>query len=131
MTTQQMLDERYGRVRSPHARLWRWIAGIVVAIVVGGFLVWMSYGNSADAVDANATGYRVVDARTVSLTFQVTAPTGSKVVCVLEADDEDHGVVGWKIVHLPASTSHTRAYTETIPTVASATNGLVNTCWVS
>jgi len=131
MTTQQMLDERYGRTRSPHARLWAWIIGVIAAVAVGALLVWMAFGNSAEAVDATATGYQVVDARTVSLTFQVTAPTGSEVVCVLEADDEDHGIVGWKVVHLAASTSHTHAYSETVPTVGHATTGLVNTCWVS
>ncbi|QAY60935.1 DUF4307 domain-containing protein [Microbacterium protaetiae] len=131
MTTQQMLDDRYGRTRSPRARLWRWIAGVVAAVVVGAVLVWMAFGNTADAVDADATGYQVVDARTVAVTFQVTAPTGSAVVCVLEADDEEHGIVGWKVVRLAASTTHTHAYSESIPTVGPATTGLVNTCWVS
>lgn len=131
MTTPEMLDERYGRTRSPHARMRAWIAGVVVAVLVGALLIWMAFGGSAGAADATATGYQVVDARTVSLTFQVSAPTGSDVVCVLEADDEDHGIVGWKVVRLPRSAEHTHAYTETIPTVAVATTGLVNTCWVS
>lgn len=130
MTTQQMLDERYGRTRSPHARIWAWIVGVIVTVLVGALLVWMAWGSTAGAVDADATGYQVVDARTVTLEFQVTATVGDGVVCVLEADDEDHGVVGWKVVHLAASTKHTTAYSETIPTVAEATTGLVNTCWV-
>jgi hypothetical protein len=131
MTTQRMLDERYGRTRSLRGRVGAGIAIGVVAAGGVGFLTWSAFSNSADAVDAVATGYQVVDARTVQLGFQVTAPVGSAVVCVLEADDTDHGVVGWKVVPLPASTSHTHAYQETIPTVAQATTGLVNACWVS
>ena len=38
MTTQQMLDERYGRTRSPHARVWTWVVGVVVALLVGALL---------------------------------------------------------------------------------------------
>jgi hypothetical protein len=130
MTTQQMLDERYGRTRSPHARMWAWIVGVVVAVLVGALLVWMAWGSTSGSVDATATGYDVADARTVTLDFQITAAAGSDVVCVLEADDEDHGIVGWKVVRLAASERHTNAYSEVIPTVALATTGLVNSCWV-
>jgi len=131
MTTQRMLDERYGRTRSWRSRVGAGIAIGAVAAAGIGFMVWSAFSNSSDAVDAVATGYEVTDARTVHLDFQLTAPAGSSVVCVLEADDTDHGVVGWKVVALPPSTSHTHAYRETIPTVAEATTGLVNTCWVS
>lgn len=130
MTTQQMLDERYGRVRSPHARLRAWIIGVIVAVAAVAILSWMAFGSSANTVDAKATAYSVVDARTVSVSFQVTAPAGSDVACILEADDEEHGIVGWKVVQLPTSTSHTHSFQEDIPTVALATTGLVNTCWV-
>lgn len=130
MTTQQMLDERYGRVRGPRARLWRWIGIAAAGAVTLGVIAWIALGNPAAGVSAEATGYRVVDARTVSLDFQVTAPVGAKVVCVLEADDTEHGVVGWRVVHLAAASGHTQSYTEQIPTVGLATTGLVNTCWV-
>ncbi|WEG07593.1 DUF4307 domain-containing protein [Microbacterium horticulturae] len=130
MTTQQMLDDRYGRTRSPHARAWAWTIGVVVAVIVGALLIWMAWGSTSSSVDATATGYEVVDARTVTVSFQVTSAHDSGVVCVLEADDEDHGIVGWKVVHLPASDQHTNAYRETIPTIGVATTGLVNACWV-
>ena len=71
------------------------------------------------------------DARTVVIDFQVTAPAGRDVACALEALDADHGVVGWRIVQLPASDQPARAFRESIPTVALATTGLVNACWVT
>ncbi|GAA3761124.1 hypothetical protein GCM10022240_12090 [Microbacterium kribbense] len=131
MTTQQELDARYGRNRSVRRRVWTWSVIGTFAVVAVGLLSWATIANTIHAVDAVATGYDVVDARTVTVSFQTTAPAGSTIVCVLEADDEDHGVVGWKVIELPPSRAHTQAFTETIPTLAKATTGLVNTCWVS
>nr|WP_274638023.1 DUF4307 domain-containing protein [Microbacterium bovistercoris] len=131
MTTQQTLDERYGRTRTKRARVVLWTVVGAVAVAAVGLLSWATIANTVNAVDAVATGYQVEDARTVTLDFQLTAPVGSQIVCVLEADDTDHGIVGWKVVQLPASGTHTQAYSEAIPTVAEATTGLVNNCWVS
>lgn len=129
MTTQDMLDERYGRRRTPRAR---WTAGILIAIaavVVGGF-AWLTVANALDDVASETTGFRI-DERSVTLDFQLTVPIGRDVACALEAQDEEHGVVGWKIVEFPASEAHTRAFREEIPTTAPATTGLVNSCWVT
>lgn len=130
MTTQDMLDERYGRTRSPRRR---WAIGAAVALgaVVVGLFVWTTVTNSLDSVDADTTGFEVVDEHSVVLSFQFTAPAGRPVACAIEAQDDDHGVVGWRVVELPASDDHTRAFRETIPTTAAATTGFVNSCWVT
>ncbi|TDN92408.1 DUF4307 domain-containing protein [Microbacterium sp. BK668] len=130
MTTQQMLDERYGRTRRGTTR-WVVAAAIVLGLVAVVAFAWLTVANSIDSVDADTTGFQVIDERTVTLEFQVSAPTGSTVSCALEAQDEEHGVVGWKVVELPASDTHARAFRETIPTLAEATTGFVNSCWVS
>lgn len=130
MTTQDKLDERYGRRRS-RATPWL-IAGFsVVAAVALGLLTWTTVTTAADAVDVDTTGYAVVDERTVTVNFQVSAPPGRTIACIVEAQDEEHGVVGWRVVEFAASEDHARAFRETIPTVAPATTGLVNSCWVT
>ncbi|SFS08677.1 protein of unknown function [Microbacterium sp. cf046] len=130
MTTQDMLDERYGRASSPRRR---WTIGIVIAIaaVVVGLFAWMTVASTLDDVHVDTTGFTVDDPRTVTLAFQITAPAGRSVACALEAQDEEHGIVGWKIVELPASELRERAFREVIPTTAEATTGLVNACWVT
>ena len=130
MTTQQMLDERYGRTRSPRSR---WVIAVVAAVgaLVVGLFVWMTVANALDTVDADAAGFEVIDEHSVVLSFQFTAPVGRSVACVIEAQDEEHGVVGWRVVELPPSQEHTRAFRETIPTTAVATTGFVNSCWVT
>lgn len=130
MTTQQMLDERYGRTRSGGRRWGLWIA-IALGVVAAGLIGWMTVASSATAVDADTTGFRLVDDRTVEITFQFTSPPGSSVACALEAQDEEHGTVGWKVVEYDASEDHGQAFRELIPTTAAATTGFVNNCWVS
>ena len=130
MTTQQMLDERYGRTRSP-ARRWIVAAGIAVAVTLVALFGWMTVSGSLDAVDSDATGFEVVDAHSVVLSFQITAPPGRSVACAIEAQDQEHGVVGWRVVEIPAGESHSQALREVIPTTAEATTGFVNSCWVT
>lgn len=130
MTTQQQLDERYGRTRRRGSR-WAVAGGAALALTAVGALGWVTVSGSLSAVDVRATGFVVVDERTVLVEFQVSAPTGSAVACALEAQDVEHGVVGWKVVELPASDTPVRAFRETIPTVAEATTGFVNSCWVT
>jgi len=128
VTTAQELDERYGRTRT---RRTPWIiAGIVALLVVGAF-GWMIVAQSMSSVDADDLGFELVDEHTVDVRFQVSGVQGKDVVCVVEALDEEFGVVGWKVVEIPAGDSHTQALAATVPTVSAATTGLVNTCWVA
>lgn len=130
MTTPEMLDERYGRSRSPAPR---WLIALGLALVAAVIVVagWVTVSGALDDVDVRTTGFRLVDDRTVRIDFQVTAPAGRDVACALEAQDADHGVVGWKVVTLAAADGRPQAFEETVPTVAAATTGLVNSCWVT
>lgn len=128
MTTALELDERYGRTRR---RPVLWVVGIIVAIAVVAVAGWMTVAQSMNSVDTDDLGYEVVDEHSVTLRFQVTGGQGKDVACALEALDEEFGIVGWKIVEIPASDAHMQQLSETIPTVAEATTGLVNSCWVA
>lgn len=128
MTTALQLDERYGRTRRGR---WPWILGGTVALLLVGALAWSTVNQSLSSVDADDLGFELVDEHAVDLRFQVTGVQGKDVVCVLEALDEEFGVVGWKVVEIPAGDAHSLTRAERIPTVAEATTGLVNTCWVA
>lgn len=124
------LDDRYGRGRGRAPR-WLIVLGLVIVVVAVGWFGWMTVASSLESVDADTTGFVVVDDRTVSLSFQVTAPIDREAACILEAQDEEHGIVGWRVIVIPPSSAHTRAFVETIPTTAGATTGLINSCWVT
>lgn len=128
MTTARELDERYGR--TGRRRLPWIIAGVLTAAVVVAF-GWMIVVSEMNTVIADDVGFTVTDEHSVDLRFQYTAPRGSDVTCVVQALDAEFGVVGWKIVDIPAAEAHTSAFDVTIPTVAAATTGLVKSCWVA
>lgn len=128
MTTAQELDDRYGRTRR---RRLPWIIGIVLAVVVVGYFSWSTITQSMNSVDADDLGFEVSDQYSVEVRFQVSGVAGKDVACAIEALDEEFGVVGWKVVEIPASEEHSRAITERVRTVAEATTGLVNSCWVA
>lgn len=128
MTTALELDERYGRTRRQPLL---WIIGIILAVAVVAVAGWMTVSQSMNSVDADDLGYEVVDEHTVTVRFQVTGGQGKDVACALEALDEEFGIVGWKIVEIPASDRHMQQLSETVPTVSEATTGLVNSCWVA
>ena len=128
MTTAQELDERYGRTRRRRAP---WIVAIAVAVLAVGAFGWMTVTSQMNAVDSDDLGYDLVDQHSVNVRFQITGAQGKDVVCIVEALDEEFGVVGWKGVDVPAGDSHSQAVATTVPTVSAATTGLVNSCWVA
>jgi len=130
MTTKEELDERYGRTRSGRRRATWIIVGILAAASIGA-LAWATVGNSINTVGYDGTGHEIVDDRTVSVLFQVTPPAGASFACALQALDEEFGIVGWRVLEFPASDGAAKAYREAIPTVARATTGLVDSCWVT
>ena len=87
-------------------------------------------GDGSTSVDFDTTGYSYIDTHTITVDFQVTLQPGAAVTCAVEAQDTEHGVVGWRVIEYPADAAHTRAFRETIPTVAEATTGLVTSCWI-
>ena len=126
MTISATLDQRYGRRTRPQAR-WAGIGAVAVAVVVVAVFAWTT---TSDDVNVDTTGYSVIDQHAVQLSFQVSDAADKEVWCALEAQDTDHGVVGWKVVRIPAADATGQRVMETIPTIALATTGLVNSCWV-
>ncbi len=127
--TTALLDDRYGRASS-RVRRTRWIVGGVLAAVVIGYFGWTTVARTMDSVDVDTTGFHSVDVHGITVDFQVTLRAGEPVACALEAQDTEHGIVGWRIVEYPADPAHTRRFSETIPTTALATTGLVTSCWI-
>ncbi|WP_449407846.1 DUF4307 domain-containing protein [Microbacterium maritypicum] len=128
MTTAEQLDDRYGRTRR---RRGPWIVLIAIGVLLVGAFGWMTVTSQMNSVDSDDLGFELVDEHSVDVRFQVTGASGRDVVCVVEALDEEFGVVGWKVVEIPASDSHSQALSATVPTVSEATTGLVNSCWVA
>lgn len=123
------LADRYGRSR-PGARRARWVVIGLVAAALLGYVAWTTWSTAAGTVDYDTTGFTVHDEHRVSVTFQVTAEPGTAFACAVEARDEEHGVVGWRVIEYAAEPTRTRTFSEDVPTTAEATTGLATSCWI-
>ncbi len=131
--TSAALDARYGRSAGGRRRE-RWIvisAAILFAGVFTAWVFWAGLDNGQGSLEARNLGHSLVDDKTVSVTWEVSVTAGTEVSCALQAQNEAHGIVGWRIVELPASETYTRRFTETVRTAQRAVTGLIYRCWLT
>ncbi|KAA9086622.1 DUF4307 domain-containing protein [Microbacterium radiodurans] len=130
-SVQDKLDERYGRRRGGASRRGAIIGSAIVGTAIAALVTWTALAGAGASVDADATGFSIDDdGHHATVSFTVGGARGQDVACALEAQDTEHGVVGWRIVEYPANDELTRSFTESIPTTAEATVGLVASCWI-
>ena len=128
------LDARYGRTKSKKRRD-RWIyiiGGITCAIVVVSWVVWAGLAQSGASIDAEDTAHRIIDDRTVSISYSVSMPVGSTASCALQVQNEAHAIVGWRVVKIPASSSqYTTFHTDMVRSSELGVTGLIYACWLT
>ncbi|QPZ39548.1 DUF4307 domain-containing protein [Paramicrobacterium chengjingii] len=128
----QRLDARYGNSRASRIRLrvLLWSLGAFIVVVFGAWVLWAGLLAPAANVNAVDVAHTVVDEHTVDVTYQLTVAPGTAAMCAIQAQDNQHSIVGWKIVELPASDTRTRELTESVRTVDTAVTGLIYRCWL-
>jgi hypothetical protein len=131
--TSAALDERYGRTRHA-ARRDRWVViavAILFAAVFAAWVVWAGLDNGQGSLDSRTIGFRPVEERAMEVTWEVSVTPGTEVSCALQVQNKVHGIVGWKIVELPASDRYTRQFTETVRTTQPGVTALIYRCWLA
>jgi hypothetical protein len=126
------LDSRYGRTAG-HRRRQKaiaWVAGALIAAVFVAWVVWVAFDGTSATVEARDVGHLVVDDRTVRVDYEVSMPPGTAAQCAVEAQNDTHAIVGWKIVDIDASERFTRAFSTTVITTETAVTGLIYQCWL-
>lgn len=123
------LEDRYGEGRTRGIdRRFGYIAGGL--LVLGGIVFLLFSGwNTSSPLEFRDIAHSMPDERTVDVTFEVTAPPNTRVLCAVEALNTSFATVGWSIVELPASSERTRTITESLIITNEATTGQVNHCW--
>ena len=125
------LDQRYGRTRRSRRRD-VWIAvimGVAFVVVFAAWVIWAGLDGAKPTVDAQDTKHSIIDAHTVSVSFEVTMAPGTTASCAVQALNESFSIVGWKVVDIPAASTYTRAFTEVLRTSGQSNTGLVKGCW--
>ncbi len=127
------IDSRYGRTpaRAKRARRLAIAAAAAFVVVFAAWVIWGGLDGVTESVDTQDTGHRVIDDHTVSINWQVTMAPGTSAACALQAQNEAHGIVGWRTVEIPASTLRTRAFSTEVITSEQAVTGLIYRCWLT
>jgi hypothetical protein len=131
-STQQRLDERYGRTpgADKRTRTQMIIAGVIFALVFTAWVVWGGLSGTNASLETRDLGYSAATDTTIDVRWDITAAPGAEVTCALHALNESFGIVGWKIVELGASTERTRMFVDTIRTAEPAVTALPYRCWL-
>lgn len=127
------LDERYGRTpsRARQDRAILWAGGIIGGLVVLAWLVWAGLGGAWASLQYTDVGHRIHDEFSADVTFRVTTDPVNDVSCALQVLNERKATVGWKVIDLPPTSSHSRLITETVRTSERGVSGLIYRCWLT
>lgn len=132
-TPPAQLDDRYGRTPASRRRtLWVVVASAVAFVIV--FVAWVVWGGLLEApaqFEARDSAHEIISDREVSVTWEFNVPTGTPAKCAVQALNSTFGIVGWKVVDVPASDQRTRVLTETVLTTEQAVTGLIYQCWLT
>lgn len=131
--TPDRVDARYGRTPSNQRRdrLILWVGGITGGLIVLAWLVWAGLGGAWAALQYTDAGHRIHDEFSATVTFRVTTDPSNDVSCAVQVLNERKATVGWKIVDLPPTSSHSRLISETVRTSELGVSGLIYRCWLT
>jgi Domain of unknown function (DUF4307) len=125
------LDERYGRTRT-RIRRNRVIAlavGLVILAVFTAWVLWAGPLASGANIEEEDSGYVVTSDSLVQVRYQLSTAPNTPVKCAVQALDINFGIVGWRIVDVPASSESTRVLRTEVHTSQRAVSGLIYRCW--
>ncbi|MDJ0350225.1 DUF4307 domain-containing protein [Cryobacterium sp. PH29-G1] len=128
-----MIASRYGRTLDHKRRDRRilWGLGGIFVLVMGAWVLWTGLDGASTQIEARDIGHTIIDAHSVSVTFEVSLPPNRPASCAVQALNESYSVVGWKIIDLPPSTLYTRSFTELLRTTDLSNTGLIYQCWLT
>ena len=126
------LNARYGRTTNRRRRnlIFAIVFGGVILIVFAAWAIWVGLFQPTASIDFDSTGQSRVTSNELKVTWQVSVDPGTATMCAIQALDENFGIVGWKIVSLPASSLQSRAVSTVVRTAQPAVSGNVYQCWI-
>ena len=126
------LDARYGRTANRRRR------NLILAVTFGGAIlvmfaawaIWVGLFQPTASIDFDSTGQSRVASNELRVTWQLSVDPGKSAECAVQALDENFGIVGWKIVSVPASGLRSRTLATVVRTAQPSVSGNVYQCWI-
>jgi hypothetical protein len=124
--TSDLMAKRYGTRASP--RRWPAVAGGVAVAALLAWLAWSAWVQGTRSISAQVVSFDVVSAHRIDVTVTVSLPAGRSAQCTIQAQAEDHTVVGEKIVSVAAGTSAESSIHAQLATDREATSASIANC---
>jgi hypothetical protein len=127
------LNARYGRTTSRRRRniIIAISFGIGVLVVFAAWAIWVGLFQPSVGVEYVDVGQTAAGPDKLQVKWEVSVNTGTATECAVQALDVNFGIVGWKIVSIPASTERSRTLTTIVRTAQPAVSGNIYQCWLA
>jgi hypothetical protein len=127
------LNARYGRTASRRRRNIIGIIslGLFMVVTFTVWAIWSGLFRPTTAVEYVSVGQSRVSSNQLKVTYEISVNTGSPTKCAIQALDQNFGIVGWRIVSIPASSVRSRTFSSIVRTAQPAVSGLIYQCWLS
>ena len=99
-------------------------------VVFGAWVIWAGPGQTDHGLDTDDVGYEVLSDHSTVVHTQVSVDAGTTAKCAVQVLDKSYGIVGWKVITVPASKDHTRTITTQVNTTTRGVTGLIHSCWI-
>jgi len=107
----------------------KWWVIATIGILLGCTIaVWWGLASTVGRPSWTVRSYRVIDDRTVDVSYLVSRPTGREVTCLVRALDRSFGTVGLVEVRIPGSDESSVSLTTRVRTTGRAVTGVVKSC---
>jgi hypothetical protein len=126
MSTEKLMQDRYGRTSKPSRGRVIALASALFAIFMG-WAIWVSFFSPQTAKPA-VQGYEVVDESTTIVRFSVAKPLESTAICAVEVLSKSYAVVGFREVVIGPETNPDALIEATVNTTSLGVTGLVEKC---
>jgi hypothetical protein len=127
------LNERYGRTANRRRRtlVFAIALGGSIAVVFAAWAIWVGLFQPTAAVEYVDVGNVAVSSNKIQVKWELSVNTGTVTSCAVQALDANFGIVGWKIVSLPASSTRSRTLSTVVQTAQPALSGNIYQCWLT
>lgn len=125
------LNARYGRTTGRRRRNLLFAIGFggAILIVFAAWAIWGGLFVPGATIDTEDVGNVRVSSNQILVKWEISEAPGTKAKCAVQALDANFGIVGWKILKVPASTEQSRTLSTIVRTAQPAVSGLLYLCW--
>jgi Domain of unknown function (DUF4307) len=126
------LNARYGRTTSRRRRniIIAICFGVGVLVVFAAWAIWVGLFQPSVGLDYADVGQTAAGPDKLDVKWQLSVAAGTPTKCAIQALDANFGIVGWKIVSLPASDAPSRRFSTIVRTAQPAVSGNIYQCWI-